>query len=70
MEFADAVTAFEDDAALTQRDEGSEAEERFITLATDALGRLLVIAYTWRAETIRVISARKATRRERKQYEG
>jgi uncharacterized protein len=40
-----------------------------VTLATDALGRLLVIVYTWREERIRLISARKTTRRERKQYE-
>ena len=70
VEFADAVTAFEDDNAMTMRDEDSEGEERFVTLATDALGRLLVVVYTWREERIRLISARKATRRERKQYEG
>ena len=55
---------------MTVRDEDSEGEERFVTLATDALGRLLVIVYTWREERIRLISARKATPRERKQYEG
>ena len=70
VEFADAVTAFEDENAKTVRDEDSEGEERFVTLATDALGRLLVVVYTWREERIRLISARKATRRERKQYEG
>lgn len=71
MEFADAATAFDDDHALTVQDEDDyEGEQRFVTLATDALGRLLVIVYAWRGETIRLISARKATRRERKQYEG
>lgn len=46
-------------------------EERFITLGMDAFGQLLVVVYTWRAEnTIRLISARKATRRERAYYEG
>jgi uncharacterized DUF497 family protein len=64
------VTAFEDDKAMTVRDEDSEGEERFVTLATDAFGRLLVVVYTWREERIRLISARSATRRERKQYEG
>ena len=34
----------------------------------DPLGRLLVVAYTWRAGTIRIISARKANRRERREY--
>ena len=70
VEFADAATAFDDDHAITVRDKDSEGEERLVTIATDALGQLLVIVYTWREETIRLISARKATRRERKQYEG
>ena len=55
---------------MTVRDEDSEGEERFVTLATDAFERLLVVVYTWREERIRLISARPATRRERKQYEG
>ena len=70
VEFADAATAFDDGSALTIRDEDSDEEDRFVTLATDARGRLLVIVYTWRGKTIRVISARKATRRERRIYEG
>jgi uncharacterized DUF497 family protein len=45
-------------------------EARFTTVGTDALGRLLVVVYTWRGMNIRVISARRATRRERGQYEG
>jgi uncharacterized DUF497 family protein len=56
--------------ALTVADDFAD-EERFVTLGTDAFGRLLVISYTWRGEhTIRMISARKATRPERTQYEG
>jgi uncharacterized protein len=35
----------------------------------DALGRILVVVYTWRAERIRLISARLATARERRKYE-
>ena len=70
IDFADAATAFEDTMALTMPDPASEKEERFVTLGTDALERLLVIAYTWRDDRIRLISARKATRRERRQYEG
>jgi uncharacterized protein len=35
----------------------------------DAFGQMLVVVFTWREETIRLISARKATRTERKQYE-
>ena len=45
-------------------------EERFIALGSDALGRIIVVAYTWRGERIRIISARRATSRERKAYEG
>ena len=70
VDFADAVLALEDEHALTIPDDESDAEERFVTLGVDGLERLLVVAYTWREENIRVISARKATRRERTAYEG
>ena len=66
VEFADAVSIFEDDAALTIPD---DEEERFVTLDEDVLGRILLVVYTWRGDSIRLISARKATPRERKQYE-
>ena len=68
VEFADAVSALEDEQALTSRDEDSDEEERFVTLGTDLFGRILVVVYTWRGDSVRLISARKATRRERKQY--
>ena len=68
IRFADAVIALEDELALTIRDSSSE-EERWVTLGMDAYGRILVVVYTWRAETIRLISARLATQRERRQYE-
>jgi uncharacterized DUF497 family protein len=42
----------------------------YIALGTDALGRLLVVVYEWRDDDVRLISARKATRSERRQYEG
>ena len=70
IDFADAATALEDEAAVTIADEFAD-EARLITIGMDALGRLLVVVYTWRDEkTIRLISARRATRQERKQYEG
>ncbi len=70
IDFADAATALEDEAAITIADEFAD-EERFITIGMDALGRLLVVVFTWRGEeTIRLISARKATRHEHHQYEG
>jgi uncharacterized protein len=68
VDFADAATALEDDSALTMRDEFSEVEERWITIGTDALGRVLVVIYTWREENLRLISARLATPREAAQY--
>lgn len=69
VDFADAVTVFEDDQAITIQDESSE-EERFITIGMDAFARVLIVVYTWRSERIRLISARKAIRHERTQYEG
>ena len=68
VEFADAVGALEDEDALTFRDDDSDEEDRFVTLGTDRLGRILVVVYTWRGDLVRVISARKATPRERRQY--
>ena len=70
VDFADAVAALEDPLARTISDPDSEDEERFITLGQDALGRLVVVVYTWRGKNrLRIISARKASRRERGEYE-
>jgi uncharacterized DUF497 family protein len=44
-------------------------EKRYITMGLDAFNRLLVMIYTYRGEYIRIISARRATPGERKQYE-
>jgi uncharacterized protein len=68
IDFADAVSVFLDDLAITVTDDRFE-EERFITIGMDALGRVLVVVYTWRGNEIRLISARKAMRHERTQYE-
>ena len=43
-------------------------EQRFITLALDAIGRTLVVVYTFRGSAIRIISARKSTPAEQRQY--
>jgi uncharacterized DUF497 family protein len=69
VRFADAVTALEDDSALTIHDLSLEGEERWVTMGLDASGRLLVVVYTWRGERMRLISARQATPNERRQYE-
>ncbi len=70
IRFADAISVFMDEMALTMEDETSIYERRFITLGQDAFDRVLFIVYTYRHETvIRLISARKATAEERQQYE-
>ena len=69
VDFADAGTVLHDDHAITIPDEES-GEERFVTTGRDALGRVLVVVYTWRAERASIISARSATPRELRQYEG
>jgi len=69
VRFADAVTALEDDGALTIRDPFTWEEDRWITLGRDLLGRILVVIYTWRGESVRLVSARPATPRERRDYE-
>lgn len=68
IDFADAITIFSDDFAITIEDVHPD-EERFATIGRDALGRILVVIYTWRGESIRLISARKATKGERQMYE-
>ena len=68
IEFADAVSVFSDELAITIPDNRFD-EERFVTIGTDVFGRILVIVFTWRSEEIRLISARLAERRELKQYE-
>lgn len=68
VRFADAVGIFEDENAITIEDEHAR-EDRYITIGKDFLSRILVVVYTFRDIVIRLISARKATARERKMYE-
>ncbi|WP_337289593.1 BrnT family toxin [Candidatus Methylomirabilis sp.] len=58
-----------DPNALTEEDEHTEDEQRFVSIGLDPVGRLLVVVYTFRGEDIRLISARWATRREWQAYE-
>jgi len=69
IRFSDAEAVFFDPMALTIEDETAESEERFVSVGGDALNRVVVVVYTYRGEDIRLISARRATRRERKAYE-
>jgi uncharacterized DUF497 family protein len=71
--FDDAVTVFLDPDALDGPDlQHSSTEPRFRRLGRSADGRVFIVAYTLRssghAETIRIISARRASRRERAAY--
>jgi len=68
VDFADAVTVFEDEFAVTI-DDDEPKEKRFVTIGMDALARIIVVVYTWRGHHIRIISARKAGAEERRQYE-
>jgi uncharacterized DUF497 family protein len=68
VRFSDAATVFSDDRALTIEDSDPD-EQRFITIGLDATARVLVVIYTWRGDNIRIISARKATKNEIRQYE-
>ena len=67
IDFADAATVFDDESALTIPDTGFD-EDRYVTMAVDALGRILVVVYTWRDDRIRIVSARKAGPSETRAY--
>jgi len=70
VSFEEAVSALRDDFAATARDLAhSVAEFRFITFGISASDRLLAVSHTERGNRIRIISARLATRAERKIYE-
>lgn len=67
---SEAITVLSDDFALTREDVRAEGEQRFVTLGLSDTGNLLVIVYTYREpDRLRVISAWKANRRQRLDYE-
>ena len=69
VDFADAAISLEDPHALTDADPDASAEERYICLGADPEERLLVTVYTYRGESIRIISSRPASPGERRRYE-
>lgn len=70
VSFDEASTVFGDLLAATADDSvHSEVENRFVTIGQSSSGRLLVVIHAERGERIRLISARTASRRERRQYE-
>jgi len=73
VSFAEAKTAFFDENARVIADpDHSEEEDRFILLGLSSQLRLLVVCHCYREaqDTVRIISARKASRSERREYEG
>lgn len=70
VSFEEASTALSDPMAATGADpDHSIGEFRYVTFGISERGRLLVVAHTEQDETVRIISARLASKRERKIYE-
>jgi uncharacterized DUF497 family protein len=70
VSFVEAATVFSDPLATTFDDpDHSSDEDRFITIGHSTAGRLLFVAHADRGAGIRIISARKATRKETHDYE-
>jgi hypothetical protein len=70
VSFQEAATVFADPLSMTYDDpDHSVVEQRYITVGVSGRGRVLIVAHTDRGQNVRIISARKATRHERNQYE-
>ena len=70
VSFQEAATVFGDPLAITYFDpDHSENEDRFLTFGHSSAGRLLVVSHTDREDRTRIISARRATRKERESHE-
>ena len=70
VSFDEAATVFLDPLAVSGPDpDHAVREPRYVTFGLSSLGRLLVVAHTHRPDRIRIISARRADRSERKMYE-
>ncbi len=70
ISFQEAATVFSDPLSVTFPDPGhSIGEERYLIIGMSHHLQILVVAHIYKVETIRIISAREATKRERKFYE-
>jgi uncharacterized DUF497 family protein len=70
VSFEEGATIFNDPKLATISDpDHSEGEERFVSIGVSVVRRLLTVIHAYRAERIRLISARKATKAEKKNYE-
>ncbi|HET7197448.1 MAG TPA: BrnT family toxin [Burkholderiales bacterium] len=68
--FQEATTVFGDPLAITVSDpDHSTGEERLLTIGQTSAGQLTVVCHVEQGDTIRIISARRATAHERKDYE-
>jgi uncharacterized DUF497 family protein len=70
VSFADAEGVFLDPLTIHREDPDAEGEERFVAVGLGSAGQSLVVVYALRDDEIRVISPRRATRREVRDYEG
>jgi uncharacterized DUF497 family protein len=69
VSFADAEGVLYDPLALSIEDIDAAGERRFVTIGLGSAGKVLVVVYTERDGEHRLISARRATKKERKNYE-
>lgn len=69
VSLADAEGVFQDPFAAHLEDPDAHGEQRFIAVGMGSAGSVLVVAYTYRRDDVRAISARRASRKERKSYE-
>lgn len=70
VSFEEAATVFNDLLSMTFPDpDHSVGESRYVIIGMSRFGQVLIVSHTDRGETIRIISARKATRQERRFYE-
>jgi uncharacterized protein len=66
--FDEAVTCLLDPMALAREDNDATDEHRYVLVGMSESGRVLTVCYTMRGEMPRIISARKATKKEEKYY--
>ena len=70
VSFREAATVFQDPLGITVSDPGhSDEEDRYITIGAATTGHVLMVSHTDGGKRIRIISARKLTRSERRAYE-
>ncbi len=70
VSFEEGATIFNDPKLATISDpDHSEGEERFVSIGVSVVRRLLTVIHAYRTERVRLISARKATKAEKKNYE-